>query len=169
MSNYDKEWRKITKSHGLILFGALTGFFLLMRALNLAHVFELRALNIIWVFIVVRSAINTYSKHSAASYYEDFIDFFRIAISASIVGVVLFSVFIAIYLDVIDKDFMKLLERTESAGGLISPVVAAMIIMLEGIVSAGVVAFIYIQWKKSRTVEKPERSPHELKKEAKTD
>lgn len=169
MSNYDKLWRKITKSHGLILFGALTGFFLLMRAFNLADNFYLRSLNILWVFIVVRSAINSYAKKSSASYYEDFIDFFRIAISASIVGITLFALFMAIYLDVIDEQFMELLERTENAGGLISPVVAGMIIMLEGIVSAGVVAFIYIQWKKSRTVEKPERTPHKLNKEAKTD
>lgn len=162
---FNKFWR-MTNVHGLILFGALAGFFLLMRALDLAHIFYLRSLNIVWVIIVVWSVIKAYRKMAGASYYEDFFDYFTMAFRTGLVGIGLFAAFLAIYLDQLDPAFMERLEELEDAGGVMSPVIAAFTIMLEGLASVIIVAFSIIQLQKSRTVEHPERKSGHLKKEA---
>ncbi len=166
MASYDKYFRTLPTRYGLILFACLVGFFLLMRLLNLANIFELRVLNFIFVFIVLRSAIHTFARKAQASYYEDFIDFFWIGMRTASVGIISFAAFMAIYLDLIDPAFMEILEREENAGGIISPVIAAFAILLEGMASAMICSFIIIQWRKSRTVEKPLDQPDKLRKEA---
>ena len=76
MSTFDKNWRTIPTTHGLAMFGLLAVYFLIMRFVGLGHVYWLRALNLLFVYFVLRSALRTYRLRSEASYYEDFSDYF---------------------------------------------------------------------------------------------
>lgn len=165
MSTFDKFWKTIPTKNGLIMFLALAGFFLLMRAVGLAQVHWLRALNVVFVYLVIRNAIRTYHKKAGANYYDDFGDFFWIGIRTSLLGIGLFAAFMAVYLDQIDPQFMNMLEIKENFGGRITPVSAAAVVFLEGIASAFICAFVLIQLMKSRRVEGPTRQKDQLKNE----
>ncbi len=168
MSTNSKFW-KVATPHGLILFAALAGFFLLMRAVGLAHNFYLRSINIVFVFLIINSLINAFHKRAGRNYYDDYFDYLRVAFLTGIVGIGLFGVFIAIYLDVLDPALMDLLRERESMGGLLTPIVASFIVMIEGVVSVMAVAFVLIQLKKSTTVDKPEQDNKSLRKDANPD
>lgn len=167
MSTFNKFWRTIPVRNGLFMFLALVAFFLLMRAINLAGIHWLRALNVVFVFIFIRNAITSYHKKAGASYYDDFVDFFWIGTRTSLMGIALFSAFVAIYLDQFDTAFMKQLEVEDSFGGQITPVSAGVIVFIEGMASALICTFVYIQLTKSRTVEGPTEEKGSLKKEIK--
>ncbi len=165
MSTFSKLWKTIPMKNGLMMFVALVGFFLIMRALGFAGTHWLRALNVIFVFILIRNAIKTYMHKSGASYYDDFADFFWIGVRTSLLGVGLFAAFIAIYLDKIDPQFMASLAVEDSFGGEITPVSAGVIIFIEGMASALICTFAYIQLVKSKTSEQPTQEPRTLKKD----
>lgn len=168
MSTFDRFWRTVPTRNGLFLFIALTAFFLLMRAVGLAEIYWLRSLNIVFVLIFLRNAIVDYKKKSGASYYDDFSDMFLIGLRTSFIGIGLFAVFMAIYLDQLDKAFMDQLAVMESFGGQVTAVSAAFIVFVEGMVSALACAFVLIQLLKSRTVEEPAKSEATLRKEARS-
>lgn len=153
MSTFDKAWRAIPTKNGLLMLACLIGYFLLMRVLGLAEIYWLRSLNFLFVIFFVRNALLQYKQHSSANYYEDFNDLFKIGVRTSFVGISLFSVFLALYLDQIDTGFMTSLAEKESFGGQITAVSAAFIVFVEGMVSALAGTFVLIQLYKSRTVE----------------
>ncbi len=151
--------------NGLIMFVSLLAFFLLMNALGLAGTHWLRALNVIFVFVLIRNAIRTYMNHLGNNHYDDFGDFFWIGIRTSLLGIGLFAAFIAIYLDKLDPQFMADLAVKESFGGEITPVSASVIIFIEGMASALICTFAYIQLVKSKTSEQPNKQSESLRKD----
>ncbi len=155
MSNFDIHWRKIPRTYGLILFGLFTLYFLLMRTVGLGHEYWLRSLNIVWLLLGVFGAIRAYKKNSTASVFDEFFDYFKIAMRTSLIGIGLFAIFLALYLDLLDPAFMADLQEYESFGGLISPVSVSFLIFFEGMASAFVCSYLAIQLLKTRTVEKP--------------
>ncbi|HAD97152.1 MAG TPA: hypothetical protein DCG19_07075 [Cryomorphaceae bacterium] len=165
MSTFDKNWRTIPTTHGLAMLGLLAAYFLIMRFVGLGHVYWLRALNILFVYFVLRSALRTYRQRSQASYYEDFSDYFRIAVRTAFVGIGLFSVFLAIYLDQLDTTFMQEILTEENISPYLTAVSAAVLIFIEGMTSALACGYILIQVMKARTVEKPLEGRKDLHKE----
>ncbi len=165
MSNFDKNWRTIPTRHGLAMFGLLATYFLIMRFVGLGHVYWLRAINLLFVFFVMRSALRTYRMRSKASYYDDFSDFFRIAVRTSFIGIGVFSIFLAIYLDQLDTAFMQEILTEENISPYLSPVSAAILIFIEGMTSSLACGYILIQILKARTVEKPLDEKQDLRKE----
>lgn len=155
MMNLNTQLKKIATRHGLILAIALAGFFLAMRALGLGHNYWMRALNFIFVFGLVYSAIRRFKDISGGQYYEEFFDLFKTGIRTSLVGIGIFAVFLLAYLGFIDQAFMLELEQMESFGGLISPISVSFLIFLEGMGSSFVCSYLAIQLLKSRTVERP--------------
>lgn len=135
------------------MFGGLTAFFLIMRLVGLAEIYWLRAFNFVIVLIFLRNAIVSYKNESNTTYYDDFTDMFRIGVRTSFIGIGLFAVFLALYLDQIDKPFMASLAVKESFGGQITAVSAAFIVFVEGMVSALAGSFVLIQLFKAKTVE----------------
>ena len=166
MSTFSKLWKTIPVKNGLLMFVAMVGFFLIMRALGFAGTHWLRALNVVFVFILIRNAIRTYMNKSGGSYYDDFADFFWIGVRTSLVGIGLFAAFLAIYLDKLDPQFMADLAVQDSFGGEITPVSAGVIIFIEGMASALICTFAYIQLVKSKTKEQPTQQQGSLRRDA---
>lgn len=152
MDNYDKAWRTIPTTNGLYMLGCLIAYFLVMRTLGMAEIYWLRALNFIFVMIFVRNALLSYRNGSGASYYDDFSDMFKIGVRTSFIGIGAFSVFMALYLDQVDHEFMNTLAVKESFGGQITAVSAAFIVFIEGMVSAMAGTFVLLQLYKSKVV-----------------
>lgn len=167
MNTFDRYWRTIPTRNGILLFVALAAYFLIMRALGLAHNLYLRAGNLIWLYLALRATVMQYHRQANGSYYEDFFDYFKISMRTAFIGTALFSAFLAIYLDQIDPGFMQILQQDRNFGGHISPVSVAVLIFIEGISSSLVVSFLYIQMKKYKTVEGPSTDRETLVKKAK--
>lgn len=155
MSDFDKYWRKIPNRYGVLLAAALVGYFLLMRALGLGHVYWLRALNALILFFTVRAAILNYRRESTENMYDDFFNFFKIGMRTAFIGIAAFAVFIAIYLDILDPNFLNEVRQVEKLSPYLTPVTAAGIVFIEGFGSAFVCTYLVIQISKRKTVEKP--------------
>lgn len=153
MSKFDEYWRKIPNRYGLLLMGALIGFFLLMIALGLGHNYWLRSLNALILFFTLRGAILKYRKESKENMYEDFFNFFKVAMRTAFVGIAGFTVFVAIYLDLIDPAFMEEVRQIEKISPYLTPITAAGIVFIEGFGSAFVCTYLVIQITKQKTVE----------------
>ncbi len=165
MSTFSNLWKTIPMKNGLIMFISLVSYFLLMRILGFAGTHWLRALNVVFVFLLIRNAINTYMQNAGGEKYDDFADFFWIGLRTSLLGIGLFAAFIAIYLDLLDPQFMANLAIHESFGGRITPVSAGVIVFIEGMSSALICTFAYIQLVKSKTNQQPTQKSSTLRKD----
>ncbi len=165
MSTFNELNKTVPRKYGLILFVVFTAFFLIMRFAGLGHIYWLRSLNIIILLVGILGAIRSYKANSDANVFEDFFDFFKIAMRTALIGIGLFAIALALYLDLIDKAFMAELQEMESFGGLISPVSVSFLIFFEGMGSAFLCSYVGIQLLKTRTVEKPVDTKEEHRKE----
>lgn len=172
MSTINTNWKGIAIKHGIYLMLGLIGFFLLMLATGLAHVYWLRVLNAFILYFIVQAAIKNFKSRSRASYYEDFLDFFRVGMITGIIGIIGFVVFIALYLDVINPAFMEEVRTIEKLSPYLTPITAAGIVMIEGIGSTFICCYLAIQYQKRSTVETPidpNASKEKMKQKAKVD
>ncbi len=152
MSTFDKLSRTIPTKNGLFIFGGLTAFFLIMRLVGLAETYWLRAFNFLIVIVFLRNAIISFRENSSES-YQSFNTMFMISVRTCFIGIGLFAIFLAIYLDQIDQPFMDKLAVNESFGGQITAVSASFIVFVEGMISSMAASFVLIQLLKSKTVE----------------
>lgn len=155
MNTLQNNQSAIARKYGLWLFVLFTAFFLVMRLAGLAHVYWLRSLNVVWLFLGIIAALRAVKRTYEVSIYENFFDYFKVAMRTAFIGIGLFAIALAVYLDLIDPAFMAELQAYESFGGLISPVSASFIIFIEGMASAFVCSYVSIQLLKTRMVEKP--------------
>ncbi|AEV31804.1 hypothetical protein [Owenweeksia hongkongensis] len=152
MSTFDRITRTIPTKNGLFMLGGLIAYFLLMRVVGLAEVYWLRTFNLVILILFVRNSILSFRRQSSES-YQSFNTMFMISVRTCFVGIGLFALFLAIYLDQIDKTFMANLAVKESFGGEITAVSAASIVFIEGMISGLAASFVLIQLFKSKTIE----------------
>lgn len=153
MDNHKALWRKLPGTFGMFLFLGLAAYFLLMVLLGLAEYQWLRILNFIIVFFIIRAAMVRFKKRSESDSYENFANLFSIAARTALIGVGAFSIFIAIYLEFNPEFFAALIEMQTFDGFIMSPVAAAVLIFIEGMISSLAAAFVLGQIMKSTTVE----------------
>lgn len=155
MQNYIKDKKKVSNRYGLLLFGGLTAYFLLMRGLGLGHEYWLRLFNIFIVFGSLVAAMAHYKRISDREYYAQFFDFYKVGMRTALVGIGSFALFLALYFDLLDPVFLQEAKRVENLSPILSPVMAAGLVFFEGIGSALLCSYLAIHLLKYRTVEKP--------------
>jgi len=155
MENAASNRKKIMIRYGLLLFVALTLFFLAMQAFGLAHNYWLRALNFVILFSILNAAVRHFKKLSGASYYDDFFDFFRAGVTTAFIGIMPFAIFMMIYLDQINPVFLQEMRDIEKLSPYLSAWSAGMLILIEGMGSALVGSYILVHLLKAKTVERP--------------
>ena len=153
MSDYLRYGLSISRKNGLFLAAFLTVFFLAMRALGLAHEYYLRVFNALILILLIGRGILSYRSKLEDKHYGTFFDLYRISLRTAFIGVALFSVFLAIYLDQIDPAFMQEIQEVESPVPFMSPVMAAGIVFIEGFGSSLIFSYLVIQFLKKPTVE----------------
>jgi hypothetical protein len=137
--------------YGLFTALALIGYFLLMKLLGLAHIIELRFLNGLIMATMVTLAIRAY-KHSR----QGDIGYFHglgTGIITGALGTVIFATFMVVYIKAFDDALLQVLAGEQYFGErmAITPgIVVFMVLMIEGIISGFMVAFIAMQWFKRR-------------------
>lgn len=153
MNDFKKQQRNISIRYGLILFGLLMAYFFIMNAVGLGHNYWLRAFNFIFLFFTLRAAILKFKKQAGRNLYEDFFDFYKIGLGTALIGIGLFALFIAIYFDMINPGFLEEMKNIERLSPYLTSVSAAVILFVEGFVSAIICTYAIINMQKSRTVE----------------
>ncbi len=145
MSNYSMHGLRVSRNMGLMLGGFLLLFFLSMRGLGLAHEYYLRVFNAVIMLIIMGLGIKQYRAYLDEENYGSFFDLYKICLRIAFIGIASFSVFLVIYLDIIDPVFMQELEQLESPVPYLSPVMASAIVFIEGMGSALVFSYLLIQ------------------------
>lgn len=137
MTNYIK--------YGLFTSLALIVYFLSMKVLGLEDVFYLRFLNFIIIIFGVYALIKSEVKRPQANYISTLVN----GISMTVVTVLSFLIFLAIYIKVFDPSFIKILEQSKIWGNQLTVVQASIAIFIEGMASGVVITFAWLQYFKN--------------------
>lgn len=136
--------------YGLIIGGALIAYFLLMKLLGLERNFYLRIFNFViligGVYFLFKSQIKD-SKHSV-SYFEGL----GLGLQSTISAVIVFLLFLAAYVNFFDTEFLEILRESQIWGSNITIAQAGIGILIEGMASAIVISFAWMQFFKRYTV-----------------
>jgi hypothetical protein len=132
--------------YGLLSAAGFIAFFLLMRAVGLAQVLELRAFNFFILVTGIAFAIQKLRREENGSvpYLEGLV----CGALTVLVSVVVFSVFIFAYLQFISPEFMAYIQQHGMFGRFLNPVMAAVSIFIEGTFSGLIVSFGIMQYMK---------------------
>lgn len=141
---------KIT--YGGIFVGVLTAvvlisYFLIMRAAGLAHILELRLLNL---FIILGGVILSVKYHAKLTrgHYNYFLTWFNGALTV-VTAVGIFSAFLFFYLTY-DQEMMLILQQRAWFGAYLTPVTAMIAAAVEGLASGIIMAYITLSYNYER-------------------
>lgn len=138
---------KIGLKYGVLTAVGLVVYFLLMRVLGLVHIIELRFFNGVIMAIGVVLAIKAYKVQMAGklTYFKGL----GAGILTAAVSTTLFAAFMLVYIKIGGEALVEMLsadqyfgERVVSTPG----VVVFTVLMLEGIISGFMIAFIAMQY-----------------------
>lgn len=134
-------------TNGFIIFIAISIYFLLMEALNLAHLFYLRLLNICFVFYGVNRTIQMNLQEGKNKFVSNAIS----AIVTSVVGVILSIIGLVIYSYLQGGDgFVQSLSATFLFGGNPSIDAYSISLLFEGIASSIIVTLLLMLYWNNR-------------------
>lgn len=142
---------KVGLKYGLFTAAGLAAYFLLMDLLGFSHILELRLFNGVIMAIGVVMAIKAYKTRVQGD-----IGYFKgigVGMIAAIVATVLFSSFMLIYIKAFDTGLLEVLSAERYFGERMSitpGIIVFSVLMLEGVISGFMIAFISMQWFKKR-------------------
>ncbi len=129
--------------YGIITGVTLIAFFFLMLGIGMIQEYELRILNIIFLFAGVYMAINSYREGDQSNYLGGI----GVGMLTSGIALVIFSTFVIIFLAT-NPLFMESLRAHEYFGRYLNPYIAGVVIFIEGTISGLLVSFILMQYYK---------------------
>jgi hypothetical protein len=136
--------------YGLIMAAALIAYFLLMKLFGLESNLYLRIFNFVILIGGVYLLLNKRIKNSntPTTYFEGL----GLGLRATISAVIVFLLFLAVYVNFFDPDFVEILKETRMWGTNITIGQAAIGIFIEGMASAIIISFAWMQFFKRYTV-----------------
>lgn len=145
---------RVAVKYGIATAIGFIAYFLLMRALGLAQIIELRALNFVILSVGIFLAIR-YERNKDPEFA--YLKGLATGISTAGVSLIIFCVFLAIYLDVLDPAFMQQIKEHEMFGEMLNPYIASVAVLFEGILSGFLISFILMQYFKKSHLTSEER------------
>jgi hypothetical protein len=134
-------------AYGALTAVALLGYFLLMGLFGLHHIIELRFLNGLIITIGICWAISQYKIHNNS--YIRYLDGLGLGALTAAVAALLFAICMGLYVSLFDETFLTTLRARQFFGEGLSVLVLMSVIILEGVISGFMVAFIAMQYFKS--------------------
>jgi len=147
---------RIGIKYGLLTSLGLVAYFLLMQAIGLGHIIELRFLN----FIILAYGIYYAIMKLKTEVPQDDFYFKGLAegVMVSIISVVPFAVFVATYLAYIDPNLMNEIRQNVHISGNINTLSAFVVVNLEGCSSGVLITYVAMQYfssTESKEVKRP--------------
>lgn len=144
---------RIPENYGLKIAGGLIAFFLIMKVAGLAHIYELRFLNIFiqvgGIFFALKKFRETHDQHM--NYFRALVT----GVATGAVSSVIFALFLFIYLSV-DPGFMQDIITNEPMGRYLNPYITSFMVALEGLFSGLLFTFIIINYVNTDDVNDPQ-------------
>ncbi|HEY1037840.1 MAG TPA: DUF4199 domain-containing protein [Bacteroidia bacterium] len=130
--------------YGLLTSLALTGYFLLMQAVGLGHVIELRFLNFIILAYGIYYGITKLRRALPDEdiYFMGLAEGFIITLAA----VIPFSAFVSLYLEYIDTGLLNEIRQNIPISGSINGFAAFVVVNLEGLASGALLTYAAMQY-----------------------
>lgn len=144
---------RIPENYGLKIAGGLIAFFLIMKVAGLAHIYELRFLNVIiqvgGIYFALKKFRETHDQHM--NYFRALVT----GVATGAVSSVIFALFLFIYLTV-DPGFMQDIITNEPMGRYLNPYITSFMVALEGLFSGLLFTFIIINYVNTDDVNEPQ-------------
>jgi len=144
---------RIPQSYGVRIAIGLIVYFVVMHLVGLAHVVELRLLNLLILVAGVYLALKQFRESHA-----DHLNYFRALItgvSTAAIGSSIFAVFLFIYMSA-DAALMESIRQNEPMGRYMNAYIASCVVALEGLFSGLLVTFILINFVATDEVNEPQ-------------
>ena len=123
---------ELSQIYGTLIFLALTLYFLLMYAVGLIHVIELRFLNIVFMLTGIYFVLRQYRANHAGE-----LNYFRalaLGTATAFIGTTTFGIFLFFFLK-FEGSLMESIQVNEPIGRYLNPYIASCVVMLEGVIS----------------------------------
>jgi hypothetical protein len=136
--------KRIPEKYGLLVAGALTVYFLIMKFAGFLHVVELRMLNLVFLVAGIYFALKKFKET-----HGHHINYFRalaVGVATGAIASVGFAAFFWVYVSFLDTELMEFIIATEPMGRYLNPYISAFIVALEGVFSGLLVTFILINY-----------------------
>lgn len=143
---------RIPESYGVGTAAALIVYFLLMRAIDLAHHVELRLLNLVILGIGIYYALRKFKDT-----HEGQLNYFRgivTGVTTAAIGSMAFALFLFIYMKV-DSGMMQAVIEQDRMGRYLNAYIAAFVVALEGVFSGLLMTFVLLNWVNTDDVNDP--------------
>ncbi len=162
MDKFKNTVERIGIKYGLLTFLGLVAYFLLMQAIGLGHIIELRFLN----FIILAYGIYYAIMKLKDRVPEDDFYFKGLAegVITSMVSVIPFAAFVGFYLAYVDPNLMNEIRQTVHISGYINTFSAFVVVNLEGFASGVLITYVAMQYFSS--VERKETKRPYIKEKA---
>ena len=133
---------------GLMTSVLLIGYFLLMQALHLAHITELRYFNFL---ILLTGLLFAYRNFREPEHNIPYLPGIGLGIITTLASIFPFAGFMYAYFTYINPDFFEALKNsgTLMMGSYINPLAASGIVIAEGLASGAILSFAFMQYYKS--------------------
>ena len=131
---------------GLLTLLALIAYFFLMKALGLAHIFELRFFNFIILALGICYGIQKLKE--ALNEKDFYLKGLSEGMFISFVAVTLFGVFIGFYLEYFDVKLLEDIKLNSTMGNYMNGLTIFIVITSEGIASGVIITLIAMQYYK---------------------
>jgi hypothetical protein len=139
---------------GLFICLGMMGYFLIMKVANLAHISELRFLNVLILAAGAIGAIKYYNGKTEK--HIKYLNGLCLGFSSVLIGSILFAAFIFAYFKVLDPGLLNNIRVDAPVMGTdITPLTAAISVIAEGFVAGLVISFILMQYFKDDTFKAP--------------
>lgn len=151
--NFFNNPNRIPENYGIRIALGLMLYFLSMKVIGLAHIVELRLLNLIILVAGIFWALKKFKQT-----HQDHLNYFRALITGVATGGVasfVFAFFLFLYLK-LDGSMMQSIVDHEPMGRYLNPYMVSFIVLLEGVFSGLLVTFVLINYLDTDDVNDPQ-------------
>lgn len=143
--------RNIIFKNALLIVLMIGGFYFLCKLVGLEDNPYLRFLNIVFVILGIRNAVKTsISKNNETNYATNY----GIAFGTSALGVLISSLAVLLYIELINPDFLAAMNQSFLIGGDLTVYEVVFTLVIEGLASSIVGSLIVMQFFKNHGASK---------------
>lgn len=138
-----KNTGELAQIYGTLIFFALTAYFLLMYAVGLIHVVELRFINVLFMIAGVYYALRQYRTN-----HNGELNYFRalaLGTATGFIATTTFGIFLFFFLQ-LEGNLMEAIRVNEPIGRYLNPYIATCVVMVEGALSGFGVSYLLVNY-----------------------
>ncbi|MEQ8477219.1 hypothetical protein [Fulvivirga sp.] len=138
--NKNNIFRNTAVKFGAILGSILIAIFLAMEVLLLVQSLAIRILDVVIIYLIVGRSLHYYQLHSSEGH--SYLRNLGLGVATSFFGMLLFALFLAAYLSLINQGYMNFLKEVLPMGPYLNPIIIGLFLLIEGVGIGALSGFI---------------------------